>query len=235
MSTNLKDSYDDNWQPKCLPYFSAALVAIYLTTNVIAAKQALLFGITVTAGTVLFPFLLVLGDIMSEVYGYPRSKKVIIAGFLAMFFFTVITQLALALPSSPNWDGQPAFEKVLKVVPRIACASLINYLITDLANALVISKMKRMQGSKGFPVRAVASTVIAQALDSVVFYPLAFIGIIPFPVLVQIIISSWCIKVMLEVAALPLTIYLVRIVKQLEGIEHFDGKPVVAPLESDKN
>jgi uncharacterized integral membrane protein (TIGR00697 family) len=221
----LKLSFDDSWQPKYLPYFSAALVAIYLTTNVIAAKQAVLFGINVTAGTLLFPFLLVLGDIMSEVYGYPRSKKVIIVGFCSMFFFTIITQLAVSLPPSAAWDGQPAFEKVLKVVPRIAMASLINYLITDLANALVISKMKRMQGSGGFPLRAVVSTIVAQGLDSVVFYPLAFSGIIPFEALTQIIMSSWCIKVALEVVALPLTTLLVRTVKRLEGIEHFDGKP----------
>lgn len=227
MSSELKLSYDDAWQPKLLPYFGSALVCIYLTTNVIAAKQTVLLGVTVTAGTLLFPFLLVLGDIMSEVYGYPRSKKLIIAGFLSMFFFTIISQVALALPISPGWDGQQAYEKVLRTVPRIAAASLINYLITDLANALVISKMKHRQGSRGFPARAILSTVVAQALDSLIFYPLAFFGVIPTPILAQIIASSWCIKVMLEVVFLPVTTALVRSVKRIEGIEHFDGEPLL--------
>ena len=218
-------SYDDAWHPRYLHYISAALVALYLTTNVVAAKQANLFGYTVTAGTLLFPFLLVIGDIMAEVYGYARSRKVILIGFFAMVFFSAITQLALFLPAAAAWTGQAAYQTVLGVIPRIAFASLVNYLLTDLVNAWVISKLKLIQGKTGFPLRAVASTVVAQALDGMCFYPLAFYGIIPTPILLEIIVTSWFIKVGLEIAALPITTPLVAYIKKLEGVEHFDGRP----------
>lgn len=221
----LKLSYDDGWKPKYLHFLAAALIAVYLTTNVIAAKQADLFGFVVTAGTLTFPFVLVLGDVISEIYGYRRSRQVIFSGFFAMIFFVVITQLALLLPSAPNWSNQSDYEKVLGIIPRIIFASLTTYIVSDLVNAFIMSRMKIIQKGKGFASRAVFSTVVAQAVDGLVFYPLAFWGIIPTTVLIEIFFTSWIIKVALEVIALPVTTLVVKHIKKLEGIEHFDEKP----------
>jgi len=223
--SQLKLSYDDNWKPKYLHFLAAALIAVYLTTNVIAAKQAEIFGFVVTAGTLTFPFVLILGDVISEIYGYRRSRQVIFSGFFAMIFFVLITQAALLLPSASSWSNQPAYETVLGVIPRIILASLTTYIVSDLVNVFIISRMKIIQGGKGFPIRAVLSTVVAQAVDGLIFYPLAFLGIIPIPTLIEIFFTSWVIKVALEVVALPITTFVVKHIKRLEGIEHFDEKP----------
>ena len=148
--SELQQSFNDDWQPKYLHYLSAALIAVYMTTNVIAAKQAEIFGYIITAGTMTFPFVLVLGDVIAEIYGYKRSRQIIFCGFFAMIFFVVITQLALLLPVASSWVDQPAYEKVLNVIPRIIIASLATYIVSDLVNALVISRMKIVQGAKGF-------------------------------------------------------------------------------------
>ncbi len=225
MTNSIKLSYDDNWKPKYLHFLAAALIAVYLTTNVIAAKQAEIFGFVVTAGTLTFPFVLVLGDVIAEIYGYRRSRQVIFSGFFAMIFFLFITQIALLLPSAASWNNQPAYEIVLGIIPRIIVASLTTYIASDLVNAFIMSRMKISQGAKGFARRAVASTVVAQAVDGLIFYPMAFLGIIPTPVLVEIFFTSWAIKVALEILALPVTTMVVKYLKRLEGIEHFDERP----------
>jgi uncharacterized integral membrane protein (TIGR00697 family) len=222
---NLNLSVNENWHPKYLHYISAALVTCYLATIIIASKQTEIYGLVFGVGTLTFPFVMILGDIMSEVYGFKRSRQVIWIGFWSLIAYMFITQIALYLPSAPSWTFQSSFQDVLGAIPRITISGLIAYLVSDLTNSYVLTKMKVKQGSNGFGLRAVASTVVGQGVDGLIFWPLAFYGVIPTDVLITIIFSTWIIRVIIEIVFLPVTSQIVKKVKILEGIEHFDAKP----------
>lgn len=222
---NLHLSVNDTWSPKYLHYVSATLVTFYLTTVILATKQTQIFGFKTTVGLITFPFVLMLGDLMAEIYGYKRSRQVIWLGFFSVLFFTIVSQIALYLPAAPGWGFQNSFKDILGIIPRITVASLIAYLCADLVNSKVMAAMKVEQGSHGFNIRAVFSTVAGQGVDSLMFFPLAFFGIWSFDTILWIIFTTWIAKICIEIICLPLTKIVVRYVKKLENIEHFDSQP----------
>lgn len=222
---NLHLSVNDAWQPKYLHYISAALITLYLTTVILATKQTELFGFTTTLGLITFPFVLMLGDIMSEIYGYKRSRQVIWLGFFAISFFTIVSQIALYLPPAPGWTMQNSFQEIFGIIPRITIASLITYLCADLVNSRVMTLMKVEQGSRGFNIRAVLSTVAGQGVDSFMFFILAFTGIWSMSTILWIAFTTWIAKILIEIICLPLTKRLVNYIKKMETVEHFDKQP----------
>lgn len=228
-------SINDSWHPKYLHYLAGAIVAFYVTTAVLAVKQSTIFGLTFSIGTFSFPFVLILGDIVSEVYGYKRSRQIIFIGFFAMVYYTLLTTFAIYLPPAETWGMQKEYETVLGMLPRIVVASLITYICCDLINSYIIARMKVWQGSNGFTSRAVVSTAVAQGVDSIMFFTLAFWGILSGKVILSLIVTTWVMKIILEIVCLPITTRLVKKFKQWEGTEHFDRKPegeVVLKIEN---
>lgn len=222
---NLHLSVNDVWHPKYLHYISAALITLYLSTVILATKQTEIFGFTTTLGLITFPFVLILGDIMSEIYGYKRSRQVIWLGFFAILFFTIISQIALYLPPATGWTLQNSFQDIFGIIPRITIASLITYLCADLVNSRVMTTLKVEQGSRGFDIRAVLSTVAGQGVDSFMFFTLAFVGIWSMSTILWIAFTTWIAKVLIEIVCLPVTKKVVKYVKGLENVEHFDRQP----------
>src|SRR5687768_12586422 len=153
----------------------AAFVTVLLCANVIgASKVATLFGFTFGAGVLFFPISYVFGDILTEVYGYARARKVVWAGFGAMFFASFMSWAVLAFPPAPTWPHQAAFETVFGGTPRIVAASLVAYFCGEFANSYTLAKLKLATEGRLLWLRTIGSTIVGEGIDSLIFYPLAF-------------------------------------------------------------
>lgn len=193
-----------------------------LISNILASKIMVIGQWAAPAGVLVFPLAYILNDVIVEVWGFQKARLIIWAGFgvnvLAVSFFS----LGMAVPAAPFWQGQEAFSSVLGNTPRIVAASLLAYLVGSFLNAYVMSKFKVLTKGKGFSVRAIASTLIGEGADSLVFISIAFAGLFPVQVIVGMIATQALIKTVYEVAALPLTLWSVKQVKKLEGADTFD-------------
>ncbi len=159
-------------------YVMAAFVAILLLSNLIgAAKLATLGGFTFGAGILFFPVSYVIGDVLTEVYGYANARRCIWAGFSALVFMAFMSWVVVAMPPAPGWDGQSAYESVFGQVPRIVIASMLAFWAGEFVNSFVLAKMKIWTQGKHLWSRTIGSTVFGQAVDSAIFYPVAFLGV----------------------------------------------------------
>lgn len=192
--------------------------------------DALSFG----AGNIFFPISYIFGDILTEVYGYARARRVIWAGFGAMAFATVMSGIVLALPMDPNepfnQSLQPALETVFGATWRIAVGSIIAFWIGDFANAFVMAKMKVWTQGRHLWTRTIGSTVVGQGVDSFVFYPIAFWGIWSAQTIVSVIIFNWIFKTLIEVFMTPATYVVVGALKKAENEDHFDTDTSFTPF-----
>ncbi len=174
------------------------------------------------AGVLIFPLAYILNDVITEVWGYRKARLIIWAGFgvniLAVLFFS----LTIAVPSAPFYEDQNAFATVLGNTPRIVTASLLAYLFGSFLNAYIMSKFKVLTKGKGFSVRAVVSTLAGESIDSLIFITVAFFGTFPANILLGMVATQALIKTVYEIIVLPLTILVVKKVKQLEGQDTFD-------------
>lgn len=218
----LQTRYDDRWMPRCLTGLAMAFLFCVLVSNVWEPKIFEVYGFTLTGGLLLFPFSMILGDVITEVYGVARTRRVLFISLALLIVYGVGTQLIVAIPPSADWGNQAAFEAIFGQTSRIILGSLLAYMAGELTNAYVLAWMKARSGGKYFGRRAIASTVLGQGVDSVVFFPIAFGGLVPMPVLFEMFAVAWVFKVGYEIVALPLTSFVVRKVKALEGVEHFD-------------
>jgi uncharacterized integral membrane protein (TIGR00697 family) len=222
--------HSSDWNPKHLDIVAGAFVACLLMSNVAAAKLFSLGPAVFTCGILIFPLSYIFGDILTEVYGYTRTRRIIWLGMLANVLLVATLQISVSLPPAPGWLLQDAFAAVHAVVPRIVIASLVAYAIGEFANSMVISQLKvRMQGRKLW-FRSIASTVVGQFLDSALFVAIAFGGIMPISILLAAVISSWIFKIAYEVVIYPLTFVCIKTLKRLEGVEHFDVHTDYNPL-----
>ncbi|MDD5586444.1 MAG: queuosine precursor transporter [Alphaproteobacteria bacterium] len=215
-------SADNQWHPRHIDVIACFYVFALFITWVTAGKLFVLAGITLSASVFVYPLNAVFGDILTEIYGFNRTRRLMWTGLFCGFMYIFFTQLAIHLPPSPDYKLQEAFAVINDSLPRIVIASYIAYVFCELTNSWVMSKMKVKQQAHNFPLRAVASTAAAQFVDSLVFFGIAFAGVMPVPVLVSVIISSWIAKTIYEFLALPLTTFIVKKLKAFEGIEHFD-------------
>ena len=216
----------------------AAFVAILLLSNLIGASKpsyvTLPNGIewSFGAGVLFFPISYIIGDVLTEVYGYAHARRVIWAGFAALLFMAFMAWVVVALPPAPDWPGQDAYEFVFGNSWRIVLASMLAFWVGEFANSYVLAKMKLWSGGRRLWTRTIGSTFIGQGLDSLIFYPLAFYGLAGWPPeqLAQVVVSQWLIKTGWEAALTPVTYLVVNWLKRREGVEVFDQGTDFSPF-----
>ena len=218
----------------------AAFVTILLLSNLIGASKpsyVTLPGIgewSFGAGVLFFPVSYIIGDVLTEVYGYARARRVIWTGFAALLFMTFMAWIVAQLPPAEGWPGQDSYEFVFGNSWRIVLASMIAFWAGEFANSFVLAKMKVWTAGKHLWARTIGSTVVGQGLDSLIFYPLAFWGLAGWPVdlLWQVVLSQWLIKTAWEALLTPVTYLVVGKLKRAEGIDIFDRDTDFSPFAS---
>jgi hypothetical protein len=201
----------------------AAFVTVLLCANVIgASKQATLFGFRFGAGVLFFPISYVFGDVLTEVYGYARARRVVWAGFSAQIFAASMSAAILAFPPADGWPHQAAFETVFGGTPRIVAASLVAYFCGEFSNSYVLAKMKLVTSGRLLWTRTIGSTVVGELVDSLVFYPLAFYGVWTPEQVLEVLFTNYALKVGWEAAMTPLTYRVVNFLKRAEHEDYFD-------------
>ncbi len=200
----------------------ALFVTCLLVSNIIAGKLILVFGLVLPSAVILFPITYILGDIFTEVYGFRKTRIVIWTGFAANALMSIIFLAAIALPFPAFFKDQEAYAKVLGFAPRIVAASLVAYWAGEFANSITLSALKKLTKGRLLWTRTVSSTVVGQGLDTAIFIGLGFVGIVPAPVLFQMMIAQYAFKVAYEVILTPLTYLVVSRVKRREGLDAFD-------------
>ena len=208
----------------------ALFLMCLLTANVTASKLVSAGSLTLTAGIVLFPVSYIVGDVLTEVWGYAATRKVIWLGFACNALMVGAIWVAGALPPAPFWKGQAAWDEILGQTPRILVASFIAYLIGEFANAYVLARLKIATAGRWLWVRTIGSTIVGEGLDSLVFVALAFSGTVAAGALVAIVINQWLIKVVYEGLATPLTYAAVAWLKARERVDTFDYQTDFNPL-----
>ena len=212
-------------------YVMAAFVAILLLSNLIgAAKLATLEGFTFGAGIMFFPISYVIGDVLTEVYGYANARRCVWAGFAALLFMAFMSYVVVALPPAEGWDGQAAYESVFGSTWRIVAASIIAFWTGEFVNSFVLAKMKILTKGKHLWSRTIGSTVFGQAVDSAIFYPIAFLGIWSTEQVLTVMVTNWALKVAWEALLTPVTYAVVGWLKAREGVEVFDEGTDFSPF-----
>lgn len=213
--------------------FGLLFTVCLIISNIVEQKLIQIGPIEATAGLLIFPISYIINDLIAEVWGYRKVRLIIWNGFLMNFLVVIIFRISIWVPGSGNFtsEHQSAFEMILGNTQRMVIASFIAFLFGAFLNAFVMSKMKIMQHGRGFSLRAIASTIVGEGADSVVFFTLAFTGIIPTPALINLILTQTAMKTGYEILALPLTNVLVKWVKKHEKMDEYDTNISYNPLK----
>ena len=219
-----------------------AFVVVLVCSNLIGPAKAaqldlpLIGLVTFGAGVIFFPISYVFGDILTEVYGYSRARRVIWSGFAALLFASVMAFIVVSLPPAPGWPNQKAYETAFGNTWRIAGASMIAYFCGEFVNSYVLAKMKIASQGRHMSARFVTSTVAGEAVDSAIFYPLAFwnSGIMPNELVLTLVVSQFITKTLVEIAFLPLTVRIVTFLKKAEQEDHYDRNTDFNPFHVSK-
>ncbi|MFZ1744021.1 MAG: queuosine precursor transporter [Pontixanthobacter sp.] len=223
----------------------AAFVTILLLSNIIGAAKlsyvdipwwpegwwpapngTWIFG----AGILFFPISYVIGDVLTEVYGYAKARRCIWAGFGAMVFMAFMSWVVVAMPPSANWTGQAAYESVFGQVPRIVAASIVAFWAGEFVNSYVLARMKMLTAGKALWSRTIGSTVVGQAVDSAIFYPVAFLGVWDTSDVMIVMVTNWGLKVLWEALLTPVTYLVVGKLKKAEGYDVYDVQTDFSPF-----
>lgn len=226
-----------------LRYFDfvmAAFVTILLLSNVLGAGKVAKVDLPLIgdwpfgAGLLFFPVGYVIGDVLTEVYGYARARRCIWAGFAALIFMAFMAWVVVILPPAADWKGQAAYEAVFGQVPRIVFASIVAFWAGELANSFVLAKMKVWTEGRFLWSRIIGSTVIGQGVDSLIFYPLAFLGASGWSssLVLKVLVTQWVLKVTWEAVLTPLTYIVVGYLKKREGVDVFDETTNFTPFKT---
>ncbi len=207
---------------KYFTFLSVFFVTVLLISNVVSTKITDLGLFVFDAGTILFPLVYVLGDVLTEVYGFKRSRSVIWMGFFAMLLMAITFIVVGKMPPAADWPNQAAYDAILGLTPRIVLASLFAYFCGEFINAFILAKMKVMTAGKHLWTRTIGSSIFGQLVDSVLFAVVAFWGILPNELLISIIVSNYVFKLGLEIALTPVTYRTVSFLKKKEGVDHYD-------------
>lgn len=205
----------------------AAFVAILLLSNVIGAAKpsAISFGgepWIFGAGILFFPLSYVIGDVLTEVYGFARARRVIWTGFAALAFMAFMSWVVVSLPPAPDWEGQGAYEMVFGQVWRIVFASISAFWAGEFVNSYVMARMKLMTKGRYLWTRTIGSTLVGQGVDSLIFYPLAFWGVWENEVVLTVMLINWLLKLSWEIILTPATYAVVSFLKKREGVDIYD-------------
>ena len=219
-------------------FVMAAFVSILLLSNVIGAGKVATVDLPLIgdwpfgAGILFFPVSYVIGDLLTEVYGFARARRCIWTGFVALLFMAFMSWVVVALPPASDWKGQEAYEAVFGQVPRIVFASMAAFWAGEFANSVVLAKMKVWTEGKHLWTRTIGSTVVGQGVDSLIFYPLAFLGAAGWTndLVLKVLVTQWVLKVSWEVLLTPVTYAVVGFLKRREGFDVYDEKTEFTPF-----
>lgn len=205
-------------------FVSLSYAMVLVFANVFDPRLVNIFGIVTDAGTIIFPLTFVLSDIITEVYGYKHARHAIWVGFLFNALFILYGQLVIHLPNPPYATHNDAFTVLFTLDRRIMLASAISYLFSEPLNSYVLAKLKIKSKGRHMPLRFVGSTFVSSGVDSLIFGFIAFSGLMSVPHLLQLIAAMWLIKVIMEIAGLPLSVSLARWLKRAEGMDIYDAR-----------
>jgi len=221
-------------------FLMAGTVAVLLCSNLIGPAKACVVTlpivgiVTFGAGNLFFPISYIFGDVMTEVYGYARARRAIWAGFAAMIFATTMSAIIVAMPASPTSDYnkvlQPALETVFGNTWRIVVASMLAFWVGDFVNSFVMARMKVWSQGRHLWMRTIGSTICGQSIDSLLFYPVAFYGILDNATLASLMVFNVLFKIGVEVAFTPLTYAVVNGLKRAEGVDTYDTDTSFSPF-----
>jgi len=212
-------------------YLMAAFVAILLLSNLIgASKLATVNGFTFGAGILFFPLSYVIGDVLTEVYGYANARRCVWMGFGALIFMAFMSYVVVAMPPASGWDGQAAYESVFGSTWRIVAASILAFWAGEFVNSFVLAKMKIWSGGRHLWMRTIGSTLFGQGIDSLIFYPVAFLGIWSTDQVITVMLSNWLLKVLWEALLTPVTYAVVGWFKAREGVDVYDTGTDFSPF-----
>jgi queuosine precursor transporter len=218
-------------------FIMAAFVAVLLLSNVIGAAKPAAISIAgqqwvFGAGILFFPLGYVIGDVLTEVYGYARARRVIWAGFAGLIFMAFMSWVVVALPPATGWTGQAAYEQVFGQVWRIVFASIVAFWAGEFVNSYILARMKILTRGKYLWTRTIGSTIFGQGIDSIIFYPLAFWGVWENKAVLTVMVTNWLLKVFWEVLLTPVTYIVVGFLKRKEGVDLFDEGTDFSPFRA---
>ena len=228
------ESQNNHPKYKYYDLLMAAFVTVLLCANLIGpAKASEISGFSFGAGILFFPMSYLFGDILTEVYGYARSRKVIWAGFTGLIFASLMAFVVVELPPAPDWPHQEAYEVVFGSTWRIVLASMVAYFCGEFCNSYVMAKMKIFTKGRYLFSRTIGSTVVGEAVDSVIFYPVAFYGLWQNDLILKVMASNYVLKVLWEVLATPFTYKIVAFLKKKEHEDYYDYGTDFTPFRLD--
>ncbi len=206
-------------------------VGVLLISNIASTKILILGPFTFDGGTILFPLSYIFGDILTEVYGFKRARKVIWTGFASALVMSIVFAIVGFLPAAQGWENQAAYDAILGVIPRIVLASLIAYFAGEFANSFTLAKMKIMTKGKHLWARTIGSTVVGQAVDTILFSAIAFWGELPIEIFIALVVSNYVFKVGIEVLFTPITYAVTDFLKKEEGMDVYDHNTNFSPFK----
>ena len=213
----------DNQVSVLFMLFSILFCVCLIAANVLETKQIAFGSISLTGGLIVFPVSYIINDCVCEVWGYKKTRMLIWIGFAMNFFFVTLGAICDVIPGAPYWTNNDGFHQIFGLAPRIAFASFLAFICGSFVTAYIMSKMKLSSGGKNFSLRAVVSTIFGESVDSIIFFPLALWGVVPTEELPWLMLWQVILKTAYEIVALPLTIRLVRYVKQHEKVDTYDN------------
>lgn len=235
MSEKPLESKHFTWYSRVTAVFVTALII----SNIIAVKLIDIFGIVLPAAVILFPISYIIGDVLTEVYGFSRARQAIWTGFFCNLVAVIAIWVAGILPPASFWSvvgftssdvAQQAYVAILGFTPRLLMASFLAYLAGEFLNAVVLAKLKLATSGRYLWLRTISSTIVGQGVDSLVFITVAFAGILPAGALQAAILSQWAFKTIYEAIATPLTYLVVNALKRAEGVDYFDRETKLTPI-----
>ncbi len=202
--------------------FSILFCVCLIAANVLETKQIAVGPISLTGGLIVFPISYIINDCVCEVWGFRKARLLIWVGFVMNFFFVAMGAICDLIPGADYWNNDEGFHAIFGLAPRIALASFVAFVVGSFVNAYVMSRMKIRDGGKRFSARAILSTIAGETCDSVIFFPLALAGVVPTSELPWLMLWQVILKTAYEVVALPLTMRVVKVLKQYEGEDVYD-------------
>ena len=203
--------------------FSILFCVCLISANILETKQISVLGISLTGGLIVFPISYIINDCVCEVWGFQKARLLIWTGFAMNFFFVAMGALCDWIPGAPYWTNEAGFHAIFGLAPRVAAASFVAFIVGSFANAYVMSKMKIRDKGRNFSLRAILSTIVGESFDSVIFFPLALGGVVPTEELPKLMLWQVLFKTVYEVIALPITIHIVKALKEHEGEDAYDN------------
>jgi uncharacterized integral membrane protein (TIGR00697 family) len=226
----LRAGYGPLSEKTMFPSVGILFVATLLTSNIAAQKLFACGPFTFSGGILVFPISYVLGDVLTEVYGYARARQIIWAGLAGNFFMAVVLWIVITLAPAAGWTLQDQFAAVLGLVPRIVLASVVAYWAGEFSNSFVLAKLKILTKGRALWLRTISSTMVGQAVDTALFVVIGFAAVFPGWLMLRAIWSGWAFKVAYEAAVTPLTYMIVNWLKRREGIDTFDTRTRFTPF-----